>query len=81
MRCVSALKEIVTQGECLLLSRKFTVHEVSTYESFLEDQPGENSLINFDFDTVLMIHVKFQRVFDLRKYLGLRLSKSLVLLR
>ena len=38
MRCTSALEEIVIQSGCLQLLRRFTVHEVSTYESLFEDQ-------------------------------------------
>ena len=56
----------------------------SMYESFLEDQLGEDILINFDLDTVrikMMIPVKSQRAFCLQKHFQPGLTTHLVLLR
>ena len=63
---------------------KSMVHEASMYESFLEDQLGEDILINFDLDTVrikMMIPVKSQRAFCLQKHFQPGLTTHLVLLR
>ena len=67
-----------------IVTKVHAVHEASMYESFLEDQLGEDILINFDLDTVrikMMIPVKSQRAFCLQKHFQPGLTTHLVLLR
>ena len=67
-----------------IVTKVHGTRSVNVYESFLEDQLGEDILINFDLDTVrikMMIPVKSQRAFCLQKHFQPGLTTHLVLLR